>query len=251
MRKPLSAAVYQIVSLLLLAAVIAAIARWVPVAKTLGELQQWMAAAGLWAPIVYPAIVAVCNILLLPAGVLTIGGGFFFGLWWGFLLVLVGNVISAAGAFWIGRKLGRRRIEPILQRRPKWAHLDEAIEREGWKIIVLSQLHPLFPVSLINYVYGITRIQFWPCMFWTLVGRVPGIFLYAYLGTLGQFGLNLMRGQSQPSTTEYVFWIGGLVCLFALTAALGRVALRLLQEAERKAHEEQVRSLATNRRAEP
>jgi uncharacterized membrane protein YdjX (TVP38/TMEM64 family) len=95
-------------------------------------------------------------------------------------------------------KLGRSRIEKLLRHRAKWVHLDEAVEREGWKIIVLSQLHPLFPVSLINYIYGITRIRFWPCMLWTLIGRAPGIFLYVYFGTLGQFGVNLLVGRASP-----------------------------------------------------
>jgi uncharacterized membrane protein YdjX (TVP38/TMEM64 family) len=156
------------------------------------------------------------------------------------VLVLAGNIIGAAAAFFIGRKLGRNRMEKLLRRHSKWVHLDEAIEREGWKIIVLSQLHPLFPVSLINYIYGITRIRFWPCMLWTLIGRAPGIFLYVYFGTLGQFGVNLLRGRSQPTAAEYLIWIGGLALIFIVTAALGRLALRLMHEAEAKAEEQPV-----------
>ena len=108
------------------------------------------------------------------------------------------------------------------------------MQRDGWKIVLLSQLHPLFPVSLINYLYGVTGIRFWPCLLWTAVGRSPGIFLYVYLGTLGQFGVNLLQGKTHPGPFEYVFWIGGLGLLFALTLVLSRIALRILAKEEQK-----------------
>jgi uncharacterized membrane protein YdjX (TVP38/TMEM64 family) len=120
-------------------------------------------------------------------------------------------------------------------RHEKWAALDEAIGREGWKIIFLSQIHPLFPTSLLNYLYGVTRIRFGVCLLWIALGQAPGLFLYAYLGTLAQLGLRLWRGQSHPLFHEYVIWIGGLVLTIAVTTALGRIALRLLAEAEKTA----------------
>lgn len=235
MQKLNGAFYYQLIGFSLLITTAIVIGRFVPIAATLSELQHQIALAGYAAPVAYPLLIAVCNLLLLPAGILSVGGGFFFGLWWGFAIVLAGNVIGAAVAFFLGRKLGRARMERLLRKHAKWTHLDEAIAREGWKIILLSQLHPLFPVSLINYVYGITRIRFWPCLWWTLVGRTPGIFLYVYLGTLGQFGLNLARGRSQPEAAEYLFWTAGLVLTLVFTALLGRLSLRLLKEAEAKA----------------
>ena len=234
MPKLTSAYLYQLVSVCVLVVVMFLMARYVPVIDTVAKVEQVLEEAGVAAPIAYPLIIAVCNLLLMPAGILSVGGGFFFGLWWGVFLVSAGSLIGAAGAFFIGRKLGRKRIERMLRHRSKWAHLDEAIEKDGWKIILLSQLHPLFPVSLINYIYGISSIRFWPCMLWTLLGRLPGIFLYVYLGTLGQFGVNLLRGKSNPTTLEYIFWGGGLVLLFVLTAMLGRIALRMLADAEAK-----------------
>ena len=46
--------------------------------------------------------------LLLPGGVLSVGAGFFFGLWWGFLIALVGTSEVQRSLFssarWIGRE---------------------------------------------------------------------------------------------------------------------------------------------------
>jgi uncharacterized membrane protein YdjX (TVP38/TMEM64 family) len=169
--------------------------------------------------------------MLLPGGVLTLGSGLFFGLWWGSFLVLCGNVLGAAMAFGIGRLLGRAWVEKHILKREKWARLDQAISREGWKIVFLSQVHPFFPTSLLNYFYGITRVRFRTCMLWIALAQFPGIFLYAYLGTLAQLGIKLVEHKNHPQPHEYVIWIGGLVLTALVTAGIGRVALRMLGEA--------------------
>ena len=190
---------------------------------------------GAWSAIWYPLLYAGCNVLLLPGGLLSIGGGFFFGLWWGFLIVLIGNVGGAAISFVLSRWLGRRWLRRKLLRNATLEALEPAVEREGWKIILLSQLHPLFPTSLLNYLYGLTTIRFRTCILWVAIGQAPGLFLYAYIGTLGQLGLNLVRGKSHPRVIEYWVWGGGLLLSLVVLALLGRISLRLLREAEERA----------------
>ena len=190
-----------------------------------------------WSTICYPLVHAGCNLLLLPAGVLVIGSGFLFGWWKGFLLALTGHLLGATGAFWISRTFGRRFIERHLANRPQWQELDRAIAREGWKIVALSQASPLFPTSLFNYCYGLTRLRYWPCMAWIALGWAPGMFLYTYLGQLGHVGYQAWRTGNQPSPPHYFFWAGGLVASLALTMILAGLAVRLLREARARARE--------------
>jgi len=199
--------------------------------EMVGRMQQRLGEMEWWGALLYPLLVAACNLLLLPGSVLTLGSGLFFGLWWGTFLVLCGNVLGAAVAFGIGRLLGRTWVEERILRRAKWARLDEAISREGWKIIFLSQVHPFFPTSLLNYFYGITRIRFRTCMAWIALAQLPGIFLYAYLGTLAQLGIKLFERKNHPQPHEYVIWIGGLALTAVMTAGIGRIALRMLGDA--------------------
>jgi len=187
---------------------------------------------GVWSAICYPFLYACCNVLLLPGGVLSIGAGFFFGLWWGFAIALFGNVVGAAISFFISRSIGRQWLKRKLSRNATFVALEPAIDKEGWKIILLSQLHPLFPTSLLNYLYGLTRIRFRTCMLWVAIGQAPGLFLYSYLGTLGQLGLNLARGKTHPRTIEYWIWLGGFGLAFIILIILGRIALNLLKRAQ-------------------
>lgn len=220
---------FQLCGIFLLAGAVVALAHWFPLTSYLLQAQQRIGAMQVWGAVLYPLLFAACNVLLLPGGVIAMGSGLFFGLWWGFLLNLTGNLCGAAVAFFISRRLGRGWVERRF-RHGRWAALDAAIGRDGWKIIFLSQIHPLFPTSLLNYLYGITRIRFGTCMLWITLGQAPGLFLYTYLGTLLQLGLRVLEGKSKPHPLEYVIWIGGLVLAVATTAALARIAFRLLGE---------------------
>src|SRR5213075_2850504 len=174
-------------------ALVVALSRLFPVVTFVEALQERVMSWGAWAGICYPLLFAACNILLLPGGILAVGSGFFFGLWWGFLLVLAGNIISTAISFALSRFVAKRWFRRRLSANPTFRALGPAVERESWKIILLSQLHPLFPTSLLNYVYGLTRIRFGSYMLWASIGRMPGLFFYAYIGTLGQLAVRVMR----------------------------------------------------------
>lgn len=226
------AIIWQLAGLIIAGLALFFLSRLFPVVDTLAEVQQHVMRWGAWSAIWYALLYACCNVLLLPGGVLSVGAGFFFGLWWGFLIALVGNVSGAAIAFLISRSIGKHWFKRRLLRNPTLGALEPAIEKEGWKIILLSQLHPLFPTSLLNYLYGLTRIRFRTCMVWVAIGQAPGLFLYSYLGTLGQLGLNLARGKSHPRAIEYWVWLGGFFSAAIILILLGRVALRLLRQAQ-------------------
>jgi uncharacterized membrane protein YdjX (TVP38/TMEM64 family) len=226
------AIIWQLGGLLIVAITLFVLRRLFPLIDILADVQQHVMRWGVWSAIWYPFLYACCNVLLLPGGVLSVGAGFFFGLWWGFAIALLGNVGGAAISFFISRSLGRQWLRRRLSRNRTFVALEPAIDREGWKIILLSQLHPLFPTSLLNYLYGLTRIRFRTCMLWVAIGQAPGLFLYSYLGTLGQLGLNLARGKSHPRTIEYWIWLGGFAIAGIILIFLGNIALRVLKGAQ-------------------
>ncbi len=68
-------------------------------------------------------------------------------------------------------------------------------------------------------------------MLWIAIAQFPGIFFYAYLGTLAQLGIKLYEHKNHPRPHEYVVWFSGLLLSAIVTAAIGRIALRMLGEA--------------------
>ena len=233
--KPAKAAGLQLVSFAVAAMVVLALSRFYPLDDLLRRLNAFIREHQPWSTAAYPLLHATCNLLLLPAGVLVVGSGFLFGLWQGFALALTGHLLGATAAFWISRTFGRRFIEHHLASRPQWRELDLALSREGWKIVLLSQLSPLFPTSLFNYCYGLTRLRFWPTLGWIALGWAPGMFLYTYLGRLGHFGWQAWRAGGRPTTGQAALLVGGLVLTLAVTFTLATVAYRLLREARERA----------------
>ena len=169
--------------------------RFVPVADWIAQVQQKVMHLGAWSAIWYPLLYAGCNVLLLPGGLLSIGGGFFFGLWWGFLIVLIGNVGGAAISFFLSRWIGRRWLRRKLLRNATLEALEPAVKREELEDCLVEPVTSIFPHQPAQYLYGLTTVRFRTCILWVAIGQAPGLFLYTYIGTLGQLGLNLVWGK--------------------------------------------------------
>jgi uncharacterized membrane protein YdjX (TVP38/TMEM64 family) len=205
------------------------------------RIDSWVADLGTAAYAIFPGFYALCNVLLLPAGILSVGAGYLFGLWPGFFLALAGNLLGAAAAFGLSRLFLRDLVTRWIRRNPKLAAFDRAIGKDGWKLVFLTQLNPLAPTSLLNYVYGATRLDFRQTMLWTAIGQTPGLFLYAYLGWAGQGPWHqvVASGTAVDSASAAGslgaaggawFWAGGLVLTVLLTLYLRAFAQRVLQD---------------------
>src|ERR1700732_1036396 len=103
---------FQLAAFAAVIVVLVVLSRFFPLVDLIAEAQRRVVDLGAWTIVCYPLLFAACNVLLLPGGVLSVGGGFFFGLWWGFFIVMLGNAIGAAISFAISRGLGG----PWLQR---------------------------------------------------------------------------------------------------------------------------------------
>ncbi len=233
--KPARAVLIQVGGLAIVAVLAVILGQFFPLDQLILKVGESVAQHQPWSTVLYPLAIALANLLLLPGGLLVVGAGFLFGLWRGFLLVLAGNLTGAAAAFYLTRRFARGWVEQRFLRNPKWRALDLAIAREGWKIVFLTQLNPLSPTSLINYFYGATRMRFGQCMTWIALGQIPGMFLYAYLGSMGRLSWRLWREGSGFREGAYWLWIAGLALTLGLTVALARIALRLLEEAQARA----------------
>jgi len=114
------------------------------------------------------------------------------GLVFGFIaipVVLLASTLGSVLAFLLSRYLFRSRFLKIIERRPAWSALIKAIDAEGWRLVGLLRLASLIPGTATNYLLGVTRIGLWPYTLATLVGLLPQIFLFVYIGAAGQIAL--------------------------------------------------------------
>src|SRR5436309_11107338 len=114
MSKSRRAFYFRFASLLVALVVLLVLSRFFPIVDLIAAAQRRVLHWGAWSAIFYPLLFALCNVLLLPGGILCVGSGFLFGLWWGFLIVFAGNVLGAAISFalsrWVAGRWFRRRL---------------------------------------------------------------------------------------------------------------------------------------------
>jgi len=208
--------------------VVVVVARTLDVAPILHRTLASFAALGAWGPVLFVLLYVVVTVVLLPAVVLTLGAGAIFGVAQAFLLVSLGATLGATAAFLTGRYLAREWVAKRMAGSPKLRAIDEAVAREGWKIVLLTRLSPAFPFVLLNYVFGLTRVSLRHYVVASWIGMMPGIMLYTYLGSLAGDVAAAAAGGRTRSVWEWASYALGLVATVVLTLYVTRLARRAL-----------------------
>jgi uncharacterized membrane protein YdjX (TVP38/TMEM64 family) len=201
-------------------------ARWLGVGGALRSLLEWISSLGAIAPVVFIAAYIAACVLFIPGSIMTIGSGVLFGVVWGSVYVSIGATIGATLAFLIGRYFARDWVATKLAGNPTFNEIDAAVGREGWKIVGLTRLSPVFPFNLLNYAYGLTRVSLRDYFIASWIGMLPGGVMYTYIGSLVG---DLTRLGDAPTARPAGFWMLNIV---GLAATVG-VALYAAQIARR------------------
>ena len=176
--------------------------------------------------LVFIIVYALATVLMAPGSILTIGAGFVFGLWKGFLAAWVGATLGAALAFLVARFVARDKIEAIARRNEKFRKIDNAIGKQGAKLIFLLRLSPVIPFNLSNYFYGLTAVKFWPYVVASWLGMIPGTFLYVYIGVASKAAAAATAGgEAIKHGWQYWTFLGvGLVATVIVTIWVTKIA---------------------------
>src|SRR6516164_8449129 len=179
-------------------------------------------------------IVVFITVLLAPGSVLTIGAGFAFGLWKGFLAVSAGATLGASLACLVARFIARERIAAIAERNEKFRKIDKAIGKQGAKLIFLLRLSPVIPFNLSNYFYGLSGVKFWPYVLASWLGMMPGTFLYVYIGVAGKAAVSATAGAEviKHGWEYWTFMSVGLVATIIVTIWVTKIARDALRKAQ-------------------
>lgn len=216
----------------LLAVAVVVALRLLPVGEWLVQVQSSIKNLGLFAPVVYVLLYVTTTLLLIPGSVLTIGAAGIFSFWKALTVVVIGANLGALGAFLLTRTFLRERVANWAAGNPKFAALDRAIGREGFKMVLLVRLSPVFPFSLLNYFLGLTTVRVSSYVLANLVGMLPGTFLYVYIGATARDALS--AGASGTGTWQLVLRVVGLLATVAVVALVTRTARKALAQVEQE-----------------
>jgi uncharacterized membrane protein YdjX (TVP38/TMEM64 family) len=222
-----------IVKVALLAAIVVGLvlaAKYFNLQQGFRDALAWIEDAGLIGPIVFFGLYVVACVFMLPGLILTMGAGAIFGVVNGLLLVSLSSTVGATAAFLVGRYLARETVARRVAGNATFSAMDEAVASEGWKIVGLTRLSPVFPFNLLNYAFGLTRVSIRDYVLASWIGMIPGSAMYVYLGSLaGSLAeLGATEGGRTRTAAEWGLYAVGLIATVAVTVLITRIARRAL-----------------------
>jgi uncharacterized membrane protein YdjX (TVP38/TMEM64 family) len=143
------------------------------------RLRELLLSFGWWAPLIY-TLVLVQPIVPLPASIVLMAGGLSFGILAGFLISLSGTTLRGCGQFLIAKMCGREAVQALL--RGRLAEWDRGIGRHGFWTVFWLRVIPGVPFDFQNFGLGLSNVSFGSFAPATLLGLIPGVFLWVYLG---------------------------------------------------------------------
>ena len=188
-----------------------------------GVLTNFVADNPLAAPLMFMVIYAAVVALSLPGGaIMTIAGGFLFGTGLGTAWVVLSATLGATILFVIARtSLG----DPLRAKAGPWLKkMENGFQENGLSYLLVLRLIPLFPFFVVNLVPAFLGVHLRTYVIGTLVGIVPGSFVYATVGT----GLGSIFDQNEAFTAT------GILTPEIVTALVGLSLLSLLPVAYKK-----------------
>lgn len=186
---------------------------WENIPKIKGKINSF----GAIAPLTFIGFYVVAVVFFLPGLPVTALSGLAFGPLWGTVYASIGSAIGVSCAFLIARYTARGMVAAWVADNPQFQKIDNGVKKQGWRMLMITRLVPIFPFNLQNYAYGLTQIKFsiyflvsWICM-------LPGTVAYVQLGAAVNVGEGNIR-----MTLLYLAGAGVFIVLVSLIPTLIR-----------------------------
>ena len=190
----------------------------------------WIRDLGAIGPLVFAGIYVIAAVALVPGSILTLGAGVVFGIVKGTLVVIVSATLGATAAFLVGRYLARDWVASKIKGNEKFQAIDRGVAEEGWKIVGLTRLSPVFPFNLLNYAFGITRVSLKDYVLASFFGMLPATLMYVYIGSLAGDLATLGAADRSRTPGELLLYAVGLVATILVTVYITRIARKALNQ---------------------
>ncbi|XP_023540130.1 uncharacterized protein LOC111800596 isoform X1 [Cucurbita pepo subsp. pepo] len=248
---------FRIAFAILLVAAVAFACFTLPVDKILKDFLLWVHQdLGVWGPVVLAIAYIPLTIMAVPASILTLGGGYLFGLPIAIVADSIGATAGAGAAFLIGRTVGKSFVVSKLKDYPQFRSVAIAIHRSGFKvfmwkvfflscfivlclafdccdlqIILLLRLVPLLPFNIMNYLLSVTPISLGKYMLASWLGMMPITVALVYVGTTLKDLSDVTHGWNEFSKSDWAFLVLGLSISVVLIICITKVAKAALDKA--------------------
>jgi uncharacterized membrane protein YdjX (TVP38/TMEM64 family) len=103
-------------------------------------------------------------------------------------------------------------VERWVDHNTQFQRIDEGVRRQGWRMLMLTRLVPIFPFNLQNYAYGLTKIKFVTFLIVSWICMLPGTAAYVQLGA----AVNVGEGNIKKT----LFYLAGAALCIVLVSLI-------------------------------
>jgi uncharacterized membrane protein YdjX (TVP38/TMEM64 family) len=211
-----------------------------PVKTWFFQLLETLHGFGVWGLVLLVFTYIIACVLMLPGSILTLGAGFIGATLWpdslatalfgGWLAASTGATLGATASFILGRTVLRDTAAARIDGNAKFRALDEAIAKNGFKMVFLVRLSPAFPFNILNYALGLTRVSLRDYFLASWIGMIPGALLYVYLGATAQSLAAATGGAREKTPQEYAILAIGLAATIVVVWVVTKTAKKAFNE---------------------
>lgn len=170
----------NILGALWIIAILGAIYYYITVGISVDDIRGYLGGLGIWSGVAFIIAYTVRPLVFFPSSIMTPLAAVLFGPVMGWIYTYVGENLSATVAFYTARFFGRNFIKENENSFIK--KYDEKLRCCGFETVLMLRLIPLFPFDFVNYASGLSAIRYRSYIGATLLGVIPGLTAYIFLG---------------------------------------------------------------------
>lgn len=209
---------YKVLKLGLMA-VIAAISFFVVRYIELEDVKEFVLRHKSFSALIYILTFIILPIFFFPVPIIVLAGGTIFGLFYGSLYTMIAVVFNTTIMYFLGRFLFKDFVHDFIRTKMS-KKLQTALLSKNQKVLSLVlfiiRLSPIFSYNLVNYISGVTEINFIYYLLTTIVGVLPGVIVFINIGE------NVLK----PGSPEFFLSLSFLLVLVLISAILSKLFLK-------------------------
>ena len=152
----------------------------------LEELKRIILDSGNIAPLIYIGLFSILPTFFVPVTILAMAAGYVFGILPAAIYTFIGAFINSTITYFIGKYVAYDLINDIANEKYKDVY-DKLKEKtrgqEGFIFMLIVRLLPFVPYTFLNYMSGVVGYNYFVFITSSMLGILPGIFIYSNIGT--------------------------------------------------------------------
>lgn len=140
------------------------------------QFREWVDRSGMWGRIAFIGMKTLKVVIaVIPGEPLELAAGYAFGTWEGMFLCVIGTTLGSIITFSLVRVFGMSIIRVFFsqEKLDSLRFLKSSTKRDV--ILFVLNVIPGTPKDILNYIAGITDINFWFWIFLCSIGRIPSV----------------------------------------------------------------------------